>query len=159
MEIFKINLLTIILFLLLIPLSQAETTFFDQDDSFIMSNSATSGVGGTTGGGSGGSSGGGSCLTNWTCSDWSFCNNGMQIRNCTKQKVYCYADLNKKPIESQNCFGDKSGEEINNFPEIKAIKNNRYLISGVIIVFISLVILGFVLYKMHRKRRYFSYGY
>ena len=55
--------------------------------------------------------------------------------------------------------GFKSGEEINNFPEIKAIKNNRYLISGVIIVFISLVILGFVLYKMHRKRRYFSYGY
>ena len=142
--------------LLLTNFVMAETTFFDQDDAFIMGDSVTDGViEGTTGA----STDGGGCLTNWTCSDWSFCNNGMQIRNCTKQKVYCYADLNKKPIESQNCFGDKSGEEINNFPEIKAIKNNRYLISGVIIVFISLVILGFVLYKMHRKRRYFSYGY
>ena len=141
-----------------LPLISAETTFFDNpDDTFIMDDfPATGGVIEET---TGEATGGRGCLTNWTCSDWSFCNNGMQIRNCTKQKVYCYADLNKKPIESQNCFGDKSGEEINNFPEIKAIKNNRYLISGVIIVFISLVILGFVLYKMHRKRRYFSYGY
>ena len=146
--------------ILILPSIYAESTFFDQDDIFIMGSS-------TSGGTDSGTTGGGSCLTNWSCSDWSFCNNGMQIRNCTKQKVYCYADLNKKPIESQNCSVDKSGdknniesgEEISNSPEIKAIKNNWYWISGVIIVFIILVILGFVLHKKHRKRRYFSYGY
>jgi len=152
--------------LLLTNFVMAETTFFDQDDAFIMGDSVTDGViEGTTGA----STDGGGCLTNWTCSDWSFCNNGMQIRNCTKQKVYCYADLNKKPIESQNCSVDKSGdknnmesgEEISNSPEIKAIKNNWYWTSGVIIIIIIiiLVILGFVLHKKHRKRRYFSYGY
>ena len=158
----KTFLILMVLLTLIFSISSvsAETTFFDQDDAFIMGSS-------TSGGTDSGITGGGSCLTNWTCSYWSFCNNGMQIRNCTKEKAYCYADLKKKPIESQNCSADKSGdknniesgEEISNSPEIKAIKNNRYLISGVIIVFISLVILGFVIYKKHRKRRYSSFGY
>ena len=146
--------------ILILPSIYAESTFFDQDDIFIMGSS-------TSGGTDSGTTGGGSCLTNWSCSDWSFCNNGMQIRNCTKEKAYCYADLKKKPVESQSCSADKSGdknntgfgEEINNSPEIKTIKNNWYWISVVIIVFISLVILGLVLHKKHRKRRYFSYGY
>ena len=81
--------------LLLANFVMAETTFFDQDDTFIMSNSVTGGVIEET---TEATTGGGSCLTNWTCSDWSPCNNKVQIRNCIKQKAYCYADLNKKPI-------------------------------------------------------------
>src|SRR3989344_9555163 len=97
-----------LLIIFLLPLVNAESTFFDQDDIFIMSNSATDGViEGTTEA----TTGGGSCLTNWTCSDWNSCNAGVQIRNCTKEKAHCYADLNKKPIESQNCFVDKSGDK------------------------------------------------
>ena len=95
-------LFLVIMFLL--PSVNAETTFFDQDDTFIMGSSTSSGTDSET-------TGGGSCLTNWTCSDWGFCNNGIQIRNCTKEKAYCYADLNKKPIESQNCFIDKSEDK------------------------------------------------
>ena len=109
----------IIIFLLMIfflPLVNAETTFFDQDDTFIMGSSTSSGTDSET-------TGGGSCLTNWTCSNWSFCNNGMQIRNCTKEKAYCYADLNKKPIESQNCFVDKSGDK-NNMESGEEISNS-----------------------------------
>ena len=51
-----INAILIILFLLLVVNVSAETTFFDQDDSFIMGDSATEGStaeGGSTGGGGG----------------------------------------------------------------------------------------------------------
>ncbi len=57
MELSKINLLKsilIMLFLLVVPLASAETTFFDQDDAFTMGNfpATDSGTtGGTTGGG------------------------------------------------------------------------------------------------------------
>jgi len=156
----------IIIFLLMIfflPLVNAETTFFDQDDAFVMGSSTiSSGVGGTTET----TTGGGGCLTNWICSDWSFCNNGMQIRNCTKQKTDCYDDLNRKPIESQNCFVDKSGdknntgsgERINNYPN----ENEKGIVKTIISVILIIVIiftLIFFGYKRHRKRRYFSYGY
>lgn len=40
------------------------------------------------------------CLTNFTCSSWSACNNGTQTRTCIKDKSYCYA----KPLSlKQNC--------------------------------------------------------
>jgi len=150
-------LFLVIMFLL--PSVNAETTFFDQDDTFIMGSSTSSGTDSET-------TGGGSCLTNWTCSNWSFCNNGMQIRNCTKQKTDCYDDLNRKPIESQNCFVDKSGdknntgsgERINNYPN----ENEKGIVKTIISVILIIVIiftLIFFGYKRHRKRRYFSYGY
>ena len=87
----------ILLIFLLIPFVNAESTFFDNpDDNFIMGSSATTGgavIGGTTGGTTGGAISGGGCLTNWSCSSWSSCINGIQIRNCTKEKANCYADL------------------------------------------------------------------
>lgn len=137
----------------------AETTFFDNpDDAFIMGDYATGEVGGTT-------TGGGGCLTNWACSDWSFCNNGMQIRNCTKEKAYCYADLKTKPVENQSCsIGNQenknntgSGEGINNSPtgnENLSSYNVKTIILGILIT----VVAGFIiLYKRHKKRKYFRY--
>ena len=160
--------LTFLLIIFLLPLVNAESTFFDQDDAFIMGSS-------TSGGTSGGIGGGGSCLTNWTCSNWSFCNNGMQIRNCTKEKAYCYADLNKKPIESQNCFVDKSGDKnnpgsdegINNYPNgnessidnlNSSSSNIKTIILGILII-VAIFTLIFFGYKRYRKRRHFHYGY
>ncbi len=53
-------------------------------------------------GGSGGSSGGG-CLTNYTCTAWGPCVDGIQTRTCVKTLEYCYnADL---PVLSQACNG------------------------------------------------------
>jgi|SRR3989338_10791921 len=159
-------LFLVIMFLL--PSVNAETTFFDQDDTFIMGSSTSSGTDSET-------TGGGSCLTNWTCSDWGFCNNGIQIRNCTKEKAYCYADLNKKPIESQNCFIDKSedknntgsDEGINNYPNgnessinnLNSPRSNiKTIILGILII-ITIFTLIFFGYKRYRKRRHFHYGY
>src|SRR3989338_4507656 len=104
----KCKMKYIMLFLVIIllpPLAQAKTTFFDNpiSDAFIMGSSITGGVGGASGSGTTGAIIGGGCITNWTCSDWGSCDSGVQIRNCTKTKTYCYADLKKKPVESQNC--------------------------------------------------------
>ena len=153
----------IIISLLFLPLVNAETSFFDQDDAFIMGNSPTGEVAEET---TSGATNGGGCLTNWTCSDWSFCNNGIQIRNCTKEKAYCYADLNKKPIENQNCFVDKSGdknnmesgEEISNSPNLNKKGIVKTISLGILII-MAIFVLIFFGYKRHRKRRYLHYGY
>lgn len=116
----KINGLTVILITLLLLAVNvfAETTFFDQDDVFIMGDSTTGGA--YCGDGScnnsetcsscaadcgacppsGGSSLGG-CVTNWTCTAWSACSGGTQTRSCSKVLSYCYA--NWQPEVSRNC--------------------------------------------------------
>lgn len=59
-------------------------------DKSTTSNIVLSGSSGSTG----------TCLTNWTCSSWSTCVNGSQIRTCIKGRSYCYA----KPLNlKQNC--------------------------------------------------------
>lgn len=107
--IFSCLFLISLVFVLVSQTVYAESTFFDNpiSDAFIMYNSTT--VGNSVSGGPSSGSGttgeviGGGCITNWTCSDWGSCNNGFQIRNCTKTKTYCYADLEKKPVENQSC--------------------------------------------------------
>jgi hypothetical protein len=58
---------------------------------------------------SAGSSGGGSCLTTWTCSQWSSCNNGIQTRTCSVANNVCYADPKAKPNETQTCTTNNNG--------------------------------------------------
>jgi len=155
-------IITLFIFLL-IPLSFAETTFFDNpDDSFIMGDSlATSTTDNEitegrhlTGGG---------CLTNWVCSSWSSCIDGIQTRNCTKEKAYCYADLKKKPAENQSCSTENknntdSGEGINNSP----IGNEKGIVKTIILGILVIAAISLTLffgYKKHRKRRYYRLGY
>ena len=38
-------------------------------------------------------SGGGSCRTNWQCTEWSACVNGIQTRTCTKERNQCFAGI------------------------------------------------------------------
>lgn len=85
----------------------ADSTLFDNpDDAFIMGNSPTTPP--TTDSEiTGGTTGRGGCLANWTCTPWSSCINGIQTRNCTKEKSYCYADLKQKPAQSQSCTEKK----------------------------------------------------
>ena len=55
-------------------------------------------------GGGGGGGGGNSCITKWNCSDWrpNLCANGTQVRNCVKQREYCYAG--NKPNITRTCI-------------------------------------------------------
>lgn len=45
-----------------------------------------------------------SCTENWSCADWSTCNNGQQTRTCTDANN-CGATANK-PATSQNCCAE-----------------------------------------------------
>src|SRR3989344_4180060 len=95
----KMKYAIVLILLLFLPLINAEITFFDSDDVFIIGSSTTDETSGESTPESeinDGETSGSDCLTTWTCSDWNSCNNGIQIRNCTKEKVYCYADLKKK---------------------------------------------------------------
>lgn len=62
-----------------------------------------------TGGGGGapaatGGTGGGStiCRTEWSCSEWSSCVNGLQTRTCSFPENFC-EPLTERPIEQQSC--------------------------------------------------------
>ncbi|MBU0958341.1 MAG: hypothetical protein KKB31_00190 [Nanoarchaeota archaeon] len=145
--------------LLLIPLVFAETTFFDNpDDFFIMGDStATSPTGEVTGGTTGGTTSGGSCLTNWSCSSWSSCMNGIQTRICTKERINCYADLKKKPTENQSCSveteNDTESEEGNLISQSSPV-NFQNIITLVIGLIVIIGIAIFFVCKRHKKKRY-----
>jgi len=50
---------------------------------------------------------GSSCITNWTCTEWSLCIGNIQARTCTKAKEYCNT-ITIKPEEKQSCIEQKS---------------------------------------------------
>ncbi len=126
-------------------LVSADTTFFDNpDDAFIMGSSATGEFSRASG-----EKILGDCLTNWVCNSWSGCINGIQQRNCTKEKSYCYADLEEKPIESQNCSIETEKQNETQEPQIK-IFIFALIILAIIILFAS---------KIFRRRRHKKYGY
>ena len=58
------------------------------------------------------SSGGGSvrCSTSWTCTEWSACETGVQVRECVKEKNRCFA-TDPQPEESQVCSSNGQGTE------------------------------------------------
>ncbi len=75
---------------------------------------------------SGGSGGGGNsgyqykaCYSNWTCTDWSVCENGKQIRFCDLIDSACLV-ADDKPFEVQNCVlgGMNNSENIEPAREI-----------------------------------------
>lgn len=49
------------------------------------------------------------CITEWVCSSWSACSEGLQTRNCEKEISYCYAGL--KPSEVQKCIIELGSEK------------------------------------------------
>ncbi len=95
--------ITPLLFLILIPLVSADTTFFDNpDDAFIMGDSATeepelgSGILGETTGDEG------DCRYEWDCTDWSKClPSGKQTRDCTN--IGTCSNRYKSPEIEQSC--------------------------------------------------------
>ena len=91
-----------IIFLLIIfilPSVSAESTFFDQDDAFIMGNSPTGGVGGGT---SGETAGAGGCRYEWNCTNWGACiSSKNQTRTCTN--IGTCPETYKAPEIEQNC--------------------------------------------------------
>jgi hypothetical protein len=57
------------------------------------------------------------CMTNWTCTQWGPCADGMQTRSCARSKKDCITDI-PKPPETQECnysgASNASSSEIRN---------------------------------------------
>ena len=135
--------------LLLIPLIFAETTFFDQDDAFIMENFPAIPTTGQV-------TNGGGCRYEWDCTNWSEClSSGKQIRNCTN--IGTCSDKYKTPEIEQNCTytAPKSWEEKENetggvytSPESK----NKNKIFTYFIIILIIIFIIFYLKKDYFKK-------
>ncbi len=129
---------------------KADTTFFDQSDSFVMGNSPT-----TYSGITGGTTGTGGCLYKWNCTNWSEClSSGKQTRNCTNigtcPNTYKSPEINQNctytpspKMDGENKTGKISGEEI--------VDKSKILIYFIIILAILLVI--FYLKKLYKNSK------
>jgi hypothetical protein len=69
------------------------------------------------GGGGGGITPAKTCIENWSCSEWSECVNGKQIRTCTD--ISDCGTLVEKPSESQTCGVEETKENLNASEEIE----------------------------------------
>ena len=142
--IFFIFLLTISLISISI---EAETTFFDQDNAFIIGNSIT-----------GGTTSGGGCRYKWNCTNWSEClPSGKQTRNCTN--IGTCSSTHNRPEIKQNCTYTapkiekenvtEKQNETEKISEKEIVNKNKILIYSVI----SLIILSIIFYL---KKDYFK---
>lgn len=65
---------------------------------------------------SSGIGGGGYCTTDWSCTEWTSCENGVQTRTCSYPENFCAPEYDK-PIESTSCvtndMEDFSGDDAN----------------------------------------------
>ncbi len=64
------------------------------------------------------------------------------------QKIVSYAEE-----------GSISGDSTDNSPESQLPKDNKYSILWIILIFTIAVVLFFIVYKYHKKRRYYLFGY
>jgi len=124
---------------LLIPLVQAETTFFDNpDDAFIMGSPTTTptadnGVTGEVTGGRG-------CLYKWNCTDWSEClASEKQTRNCTN--LGTCPNTYKTPEIEQNCTYTAPEFEEDKESEKEIAVKNKLLFCFIIVLIILFIII------------------
>jgi C1A family cysteine protease len=84
----------------------------------------------------------GGCITDWTCSEWSECDNNTKTRICAKERSYCYAG--KKPEETMECTTPevevKDPEPVIKI-EPKKTTAGLSLLQIILIIIISLIIL------------------
>jgi hypothetical protein len=140
--------LVLIIFLLLIPIACADTTFFDNlDDVFIMNGSATSGVIGRT---TGQVTGGGICRYEWNCTNWSEClPSGKQTRNCTNVGT-CF-DRYRTPEIERNCIYIPSSKDKKEDKNLEINRNEIVDKENIFIYLFIIVAIGLVILYLKRK--------
>ena len=152
-----IGILLLMVFFL-IPLVSAETTFFDQDDAFIMGDFPTTPTTGQV-------TGGGGCRYEWNCTNWSEClPSGKQIRNCTN--IGTCSDTYKTPEMEQNCtYTAPEGEEGEESEKEEKRAEEQEEVGGIIgkgvedkdkILVFSIIILIIISIIIYWKRSYFK---
>lgn len=140
--------LLFLLIIFLLPLANAESTFFDNpDDAFIMGNTPSESPAIIKGG----------CNYDWNCADWSQCLlSWKQVRNC--DNIGTCSDTYNPPKIEQNCIyipkkSEQNKTEIKNlsesepqdyFPKEK-IFNWSYL------WLLLIIFLFFIIFKFRKK--------
>lgn len=114
----------------------------------------------------------GGCSTYWVCGDWSSCVNGLQSRECFKEREHCSVDEDM-PVESRTCSDDSSGDGIQpgnlinlnnqqneqgidtgfNFGITGAIIGALGSPTGMLIVFFVLILIGILVYFSLKKKK------
>jgi hypothetical protein len=151
---FNSILITLFLLMILVTNASAETTFFDQDDAFVMDNFTISSnftTGGTSGGG---------CTHNLNCTNCSVClTSGNQTGNCTDIST-CSDTCSSSGIE-QNCTyavaPNVEKEEKITAKETEKISGNEVVDNSKIPLyadFIAILIMGFL--SLYLTRDYFK---
>lgn len=138
--------------------SLIETENEKENNEQVFTTTAT-----VTGGGGGGSSSG-ICRTEWTCTEWSECDNLIQTRFCSYPPRFCKPNQ-PKPAEIQNCtIEEKSSEEpeeililttqpANSFGKITGAVIGALGTNGTIGVFIFIFcIIGTAIFLIFKKR-------
>ena len=157
MSVFKMKhlILFFLMFLILIPLILADTTFFDNPhDFFIINGSSTSGAG-VTGGIAETTNEGGGCEYTWNCTGWGECYSGKQLRTCVN--IGTCSDTYNPPKTEQNCSyasvpGIETENETKNTGEEKF--GNEIVDVGEILVY-SVAILLILSIFFYLKRDFF----
>jgi len=130
------KLVTLIMALFVIPSIFAETTFFDDPDSFFIMSVAPTMVGSSS-----------DCRYQWKCSGWGECSlKGVQERNCTNMgtclNTYYPPVIEQNctyapPIKEETTLTNKSGIET----EMGVLSKNALLIiAGLVIIYFILII-------------------
>lgn len=112
----------------------------------IFGSEQTTSIGG---GGQKTSSRGSACFTQWTCTEWSECENNQQTRTCSKEIESCFAQ-GMKPAETQECSSQQGF-----FSRITGAVIGALGTSGsiAVVIFLIVVIGGTVIIVYVNKRK------
>ena len=124
---------------------------------------------------SSGTGGGSSCITKWNCTEWGNCINNIEKRTCSYKTGYC-KPYETKPIEAQSCVSSLNSEKsipqiedslkektevdsLNSSKEtleksgLNSIKENPYIIYGLVIILILVIFIGLFKKRQRIKKR------
>jgi hypothetical protein len=104
-------------------------------------------------GASSSSGGSGGCITNWTCTEWSSCSDGVQTRTCAKLRSACYAGI--KPVENQTCTAEKETKPVSSTETDKETLAEQFKepSTQITLLVTGIVILAIIIYFVMRARR------
>lgn len=119
----------------------------------VIVSSGSQGVSSGSRSSSGGSK---SCSTQWNCSAWSICYDGIQTRICDYQKNLCPPQVSK-PYEIQNCpivlEEPKEMEEPENTTDVDLPKPKELAPTQTAVVILLIVALGVIIFLIHRETK------
>lgn len=93
--------------------------YSEMGENIVISESGSASTGSSSYSGGGGSV---TCVTNWNCSVWGTCINGVEKRSCVKETIFCYAGEEPETERKCNVTGEVKNEG-ENLAENSSVQN------------------------------------